>query len=139
MTSRRDSTKSYRAIPRKPSVKPKSSHIEGNSLDGSETDYMNDDLLKEEYYDNDTSPPYNYQDLPKQPENDSRDIASHRLVIAIDYGTTYTGIHASCPKACCSLLTVLSRGCFRYPKILRSKHSRHQGHRQLGREHEQQP
>ncbi len=139
MTSRAASTISNRSIPRKPSAKPKPPHLRGNLLEGLEPDYMKDDLLKEDD-DDDTSPlSYKYQDLPQQLGNSSQDVVSHRLVLAIDYGTTFTGVYASYPNACCSSLTVLSRGCFRFHKTLRSKNGRHQRHRHLGQEYEQQP
>ena len=52
---------------------------------------MNDDLLREDD-DDDVSPVSSkYQDIPQQLENTASDVGSHRLVIAIDYGTTFTG------------------------------------------------
>jgi len=86
---------------------------------------MNDDLLREDG-DDDVSPlsSYKYQDPPQSPEaeDNSKDVGPHRLVIAIDYGTTFTGAYAYYSNAFCSLLTVLSRCWFRCSKALRSEH-----------------
>jgi hypothetical protein len=56
-------------------------------IDDNEEDYLNDNLLGEE--EQVSSPTRKSVDLGR--ELDSEDQRSYRLVIAIDYGTTFTG------------------------------------------------
>ena len=98
MASRVSSTSSNRSEAEKPSIKEKPKSLQGILLSPkpAEPDYLHDDLLEDDGFD--ASPPsYKYQDLPRQFESDSNDGNFgnlHRLVIAIDYGTTFTGEHA---------------------------------------------
>lgn len=102
MASRVSSTSSNRFEAQKPSIKEKPKSLQGTSLSPrpAELDYLHDDLLEDNGFD--ASPPsYKYQDPPRQFESDSNDDNFdnlHRLVIAIDYGTTFTGVALATSK-----------------------------------------
>jgi hypothetical protein len=96
MASRVSSTSSNGSEAQKPSIKEKSKSLQGISLSPktAEPDYLHYDLLEDDRFD---ASSYKYQDPPRQFESDSNDGNFgnlHRLVIAIDYGTTFTGEHA---------------------------------------------
>jgi hypothetical protein len=97
----------------KPNAKQKPINLRGTPLspvspaspppsEKSEPDlgYLKDDLLEEGFEDGfeDTSPAsYRYQDQTPQFESSFDDAAPNRLVLAIDYGTTFTGKRNSFP------------------------------------------
>src|SRR6266700_2579894 len=83
MASRQSSTASN-GQQRKPSTKAKPFSLKGSPVPSSIEDYLNDNLLEQ-----DDPPPIS--NLPQRPRRDT----SHRLVIGIDYGTTFTGKKAS--------------------------------------------
>lgn len=79
------SSTSSRSSVRKPSLKAKPSALQGNSLDRND-DYLNDNLLAEGDEEDSMS------ESPKlSHRTPAYDAGSNRLVIAIDYGTTFTG------------------------------------------------
>lgn len=98
MASRLASTTPNRSISQKPTTKQKPASLLGVSLSPTRTepDYLKDDLLEEDL--DDTSPPsYKYQEQSQRFESDSSDSTPRRLVIAIDYGTTFTGVAFAAP------------------------------------------
>lgn len=75
---------------RKPSIKPKPPNLQGNIIDRPDQDYLLDNLLDE---DDDLAPPsptFKTVDPPKPLRQRGTPDGSPRLVIAIDYGTTFT-------------------------------------------------
>jgi hypothetical protein len=91
MTSRSVSNSSNFSLPRRPSTNSNSPSVGGHVGDYSEADYLNGNLLDDD--DDGGSPPSrkHNNDLPRQRKSDENADDSHKLVIAIDYGTTYTG------------------------------------------------
>jgi hypothetical protein len=85
--SKQASTMSNRSTPRRPSIKAKPPNLQGILLDHPDQDWLNENLLEDG--DNVPSPTRRSADLPRQ--LDSHDLGPYRLVIAIDYGTTFTG------------------------------------------------
>lgn len=81
---------------RKPSLKAKPIGLQGNLLDRSDHDYLNDNLLEGDEEDEDDE---SMSESPKAKyQTPSSDVGSSRLVIAIDYGTTFTGTLTLCPR-----------------------------------------
>ena len=75
---------------RKPSTKPKPPDMQGNIVDSPDQDYLQDNLLDED--EDDLAPPTSkIVDPPKPLRQRGTPDGSSRLVIAIDYGTTFTG------------------------------------------------
>lgn len=87
MTSRHSSvvsSTSSRSSVRKPSLKAKPSALQGNLIERND-DYLNDDLLEGNEDDS-------LAGSPRATQRDATfDAEMNRLVIAIDYGTTFTG------------------------------------------------
>jgi hypothetical protein len=78
---------SNRSIARKPLIKAKPPNLRGHTLGQSDEDWLNENLLDDGG--DDSSPTPTSADFP--PQVDSHDQGPYRLVIAIDYGTTFTG------------------------------------------------
>lgn len=85
---------SNRSIPLRPSTKTKPPNLQITMLDHSDQDYLNENLLG----DGDSVSPTTRRsaDLPGQ--FDSHGQGPYRLVVAIDYGTTFTGEQTSLSK-----------------------------------------
>ena len=79
---------------RKPSTKPKPSDLQGYVIDRERPapKFLSENLLGEEDEDEIEPTPTSYAPLrPLQPQRHFSADGSGRLVIAIDYGTTFTG------------------------------------------------
>ena len=91
MTSRLPPPAWNRSFQRKPSAKAKPPDLRGNSIDHSDQDYLKDNLLGGDE-DELSSPTFRAPESPKlPPQRGTHDVGSSRLVIGIDYGTTFTG------------------------------------------------
>lgn len=87
------------SIARKPLIKPKPPDLQGNIVDSPDQDYLQDspdqDYLQNNLLDEDEDdlapPTFKIVDPPKLLRQRGTPDGSSRLVIAIDYGTTFTG------------------------------------------------
>ena len=81
---------------RKPSTKPKPVGLEGYVIDRPTPKFLSENLLGEE--DEDEIEPASTYESQRPPPAQRRITAdgTGRLVIAIDYGTTFTGLHPRC-------------------------------------------
>lgn len=91
MASRQPSTTSNRSNLRKPSIKAKPLDLQGNTIDYSDQDYLKDNLLDGDEDDVSSTTFRTAESSKLPPQRDTHDLGSNRLVIAIDYGTTFTG------------------------------------------------
>ncbi|KAF2495164.1 hypothetical protein BU16DRAFT_539159 [Lophium mytilinum] len=103
-----------RTKPPAPITKQKPASLRGSPVsprsEQTEPDYLNDDLLEEDF-DEASTPSYKYQDQSGLSETDFDDAplgrlntnfdeaTLRRLVIAIDFGTTFTGVAFALPKS----------------------------------------
>ncbi|KUJ14621.1 actin-like ATPase domain-containing protein [Mollisia scopiformis] len=95
MTSRHSSvvsTTSSRSSVRKPSLKAKPSALQGNLLNHSD-DFLNENLLEDDEEISMSESPRISHRTP------TYDAGNNRLVIAIDYGTTFTGVAYALPRS----------------------------------------
>lgn len=74
--------------------KPKPEALRSNSKTKMSTNYLQDNLLGDDIDDAPKLPPKELPIRITQPTRRKLDDGSSRLIIAIDYGTTFTGKHA---------------------------------------------
>jgi hypothetical protein len=91
MTSRPIPNIPKRPLQRKTITKSESPDPPHRPVDHLGSDYLGLNLLDDDE-DEDSPPILQHHDLPRQRKTDDAEDGSHKLVIAIDYGTTYTGI-----------------------------------------------